>query len=510
MDPQECSERLSRRALMKVTGTAALAAALAELLPGSFLLRVARGQEVPNAVVHLGSVDQGAAYASVKEKIRAALQATRDLSIIKQGDLVVIKVVSNSPYPYPMVTHPWALQAVTEIAKEHTPNVRVVDQVGFEHCFFTGDSPVAKAGQELWKQFAPRAFISGNEQVKSGMEALERNGLKKVAEDAGAQVFSGDQDADYIQVPDPSGGPKYGTATDPEFAHWTPWTDLEGKKHPQGYRVNKHAIEDANGNAPHVISISRISAHIWAGSTIAVKAYYGWIHPQDRVRSHTDIDPVSETPVPVAGQLVKVPHPEVRYQAERIAEVAAFFQKYIKKNDRYFANLVVALDTYSDVGPDWGVQPIPGGKGVIAASDDAFAVDAVATAQLVDWIRETPQADREAAARNERWNVLDLFSAAGRDRVENAWQSVNYSQTRGEWNSFFGSVPFLQAIDPKNADPSVWTVGQIQAGLAMGMAQNMKVDSLDGTQLTAAESRLIGNEPANTPGFLKKLDQGGR
>jgi len=504
------SFELNRRTLLRVTGQAALAAALAELLPGSFLLRVARGQdpqEVPNAVVHLASTDQGAAYAQIKDKIRATLQATRDLSIIKEGDLVVVKVVSNSPYPYPMVTNPQALQAVIEIVKEHSQNVRVVDQVGFEHCFFTGDSPVSKAGQELWQKFAPGAFISTAQQVSSGMEALQRNGLAKVAQDAGAQVFSGDTDADYVQAPDPSGNPRFGKATDPEFAHWTPWTDIEGKQHPQGFRVNVHAVEDANGKAPHIISVSRISAHIWAGSTIAVKAYYGWIHPQDRVRSHTDIDPVSESPVPILGGTPTLPHPQVRYQAERIAEVAAFFQKYFKRSDRYYANLVVALDTYSDVGPDWGVQPIPGGKGVIIASDDVFAADAVASAKLVDWIRETPQSQREAAARSERWNVLDLFTAAGRDRVQNAWQSVNYSQTRGLWNTFFGSVPFLQTIDTKNPDPSVWTIGQISSGVAMGMAHDMKVDSVDGTQLSAAQQKLIANEPS-TPGMIQKLKGG--
>jgi uncharacterized protein (DUF362 family) len=495
---------LNRRDLLKVTGTAALAAAIAELLPGSFLLRVARGQEVPNAVVHLASTDQGASYAQVKEKIRASLQATRDLSVIKQGDLVVIKVVSNSPYPYPMVTHPWALQAVIEIVKELGAQARVVDQVGFEHCFFTGDSQSSKDIQELWKKFAPGAFISTAQQVNSGMEALQRNGLKGVAESAGAQVFSGDTDADYFQVPDPSGDPKYGVATDPEFKDWTPWTDIDGTKHPQGYRVNRHAMEDANGNVPHVISISRISAHIWAGHTIAVKAYYGWIHPQDRVRSHTDIDPVSESPL-ATNTLIPIPHPEVRHQAERIAEVAAFFQKYVKKSGRYYANLVVALDTYSDVGPDWGNQPIPGGKGVIAASDDAFAVDATTTAMLVDWIRETPQSQREGNARKELLNIDDIFD--NHDKWQNAFEDLNYSKTRGVWNTFFGSVPFLKAIDPKNQDPSVWTIGQIQAGVDMGMAHNTQIQSVDGTQLTDAEKKLLLNEP-QTGGFLKPLERG--
>jgi hypothetical protein len=197
----------------------------------------------------------------------------------------------------------------------------------------------------------------------------------------------------------------------------------------------------------------------------------------------------------------------VRVQAERIIEVAAFFQAVMERarETTYFANLVVALDTYSDVGPDWGVQPLPDGKGVIAASEDVVALDAVATAKLVDAIRTQPQDQREAAARKERWNVEDLFSADGRDRIQNAWQSVNYSQTRGLWNTFFGSTSFLEQIDASNASPSVWEVGQVKRGLELGLAQNMKVDLLDkGAALTASQEAMLANEPASD-GIIKKI-----
>ncbi len=509
----ESSELFDRRGLLKVSGAAALAAALAELLPGSFLLRIARAQEqAPNAVVHLGSVEKNAKYEVVKEKIRAALQATRDLSLIKSGDLVVIKVSSNSPYKYPMVTHPWALQAVLEIVKERTPNVRVVDQVGFEHAFFTGDGDMRKKIQEIWKRHAPGLFISEREQVASGMEALERNGLKGVAEAGGAEVYSGDRDGDYIQVP--NGDPAFGKETDPEFAHWTPWTDIEGKPHPAGFRVNKFALGyDGKtgappGKPPHVISISRISSHIWAGTTGPTKAYYGWIHPQDRVHSHTDIDPVAKTPINRDGRLVTFPHPEVKHQNERITEVAAFFQRYFQRvrETTYYANLVVALDTYSDIGPDWGVQPLPEGRGVIGASEDVVALDAVATAKLVDAMRSVPESERLKRSRGQRWNVLDLFTSAGRDRIENAWQTATYSKTRGLWNTFFGSAAFLKTIDPGNKAPTVWEVGQVRAGIAMGLGRNTRVELLDDpAKLTDAERALMANQP-ESEGFLKKLD----
>ena len=514
-DPSDPAGRLDRRELMKVTGTAALAAALAELLPGSFLLRVARAQDVPNAVVHLGSVAKGADYEAVKQKIRAALQATRDLSLIKAGDLAVIKVVSNSPYKYPMVTHPWALQAVIEIVKERTTNVRVVDQVGFEHAFFTGDSQQREKVQALWKRFAPRLLIIREQQVASGMEALERNGLKGVAEAGGAEVFSGDHDADYIQVP--NGDPQFGQDGDPEFAHWGPWTDLEGKPHPRGFRVNKHALGFAQGalpkKPPHVISISRISAHVWAGTTGPTKAYYGWIHPQDRVRSHTDLDPASNTPVARDGKLVPglLPHPEVRHQAERITEVAAFFQRYFERAraTSYYANLVVALDTYSDVGPDWGVVPLPEG-GVVGASQDVVALDAVTTALLVDYIRSVPESRRAAPAEGEKWKLWDLLNGNS-DRWWNAKQERVYRATRGEWNTFFGAAPWVAQLDAQNENPSVWNVGQVGRGLEIGMAQGMQVQLLDPQAgLTPSQAALLAGKPERDPstGFLRRLGEG--
>lgn len=503
---------LDRRQLLKVTGAAALAAGISELLPGSFLLRVARAQDVPNAAVHLGSVQKGASYEAVKAKIRAALVATRDLSLIKRGELVVIKVVSNSPYKYPMVTHPWALQAVIEIVKERTPNVRVVDQVGFEHCFFTGDSKLNKQVQDLWQRFAPRPLISREQQVSSGIEALERNGLKGVAEAGGAQVFAGDREEDYLQVP--NADPQYGREGDPEFAHWTPWKDVEGQQHPRGFRVNKFALGFGADGAkparpPHVISISRISAHVWAGTTGPTKAYYGWIHPQDRVRSHTDIDPISTEPVVVRGKLVPgVPHPQVRNQSERITEVAAFFQRFFARvrETTYFANLVVALDTYSDVGPDWGVVPLPDG-GVIGASEDVVALDAVASALLMDYIRSTPESERGAAAARERWNVRDLFNGNS-DKWWNASQERLYRQTRGEWNTFFGAAPWYAQLSSHKSDPSVWNLGQVERGVEMGLAQGITIDPLDpGGRLTPSQAALLAR--ADSEGILHRLGEAG-
>ena len=35
--------------------------------------------------------------------------------------------------------------------------------------------------------------------------------------------------------------------------------------------------------------------------------------------------------------------------------------------------------------------------------------------------------------------------------------------------------------------------------------ENLKIDSLDGTKLNAAETALLANEPAKTPGMVEKL-----
>lgn len=500
------SRGFDRRQFLRLTGAAALSAALSDLLPGSFLLRAARGQDA-NAVVHLGSVAKGAAYAAVKEKIRAALMATRDLGVIQPGELVVIKVVSNSPYKYPMVTHPWALQAVIELVKERSTNVRVVDQVGFEHHFFTGESELNRKVEALWKAHAPKLFISRKEQVSSGLEALERNGLKGVAERLGAQVFAGDRDADYLQVPNDD--PQYGEEGDPEFEHWQPWEDVEKTQHPRGYRVNKYALGwGADGSKPtrppHVISISRLSAHVWTGTTGPTKAYYGWIHPQDRVRSHTDIDPASRSPVARDGKLVPgaLPHPEVRSQSERITEVALFFQRYFERvrATTYYANLVVALDTYSDVGPDWGVVPLPQ-DGVVAASEDVVALDAVSSALLMDFMRSTPEAERAAPAKAEAWKVWDLL--LDNDRWWNAKQERLYRATRGEWNTFFGAAPWVAQLAGQNQDPSVWNLGQVERGVQLGYAKDLQVRPLDpAARLTGSQTALLA---PRTKGITDRL-----
>lgn len=513
---------IDRRQLMRITGIAALSAALTDMLPGSFLLRVARaeapGAQVPNATVHLGSVAQGAAYEVVKEKIRAALQATRDLSVIKQGELVVIKVVSNSPYKYPMVTHPWALQAVLEIVKERSQNVRVVDQVGFEHCFYQGETKLNQATKDLWKRFAPKPFISREQQVDSGLEALNRNGLKAVADSGGAQVFTGDHDRDYIHVPNED--PQYGRPDDPEFAHWTPWKDIEGEQHPRGFRVNRYALGYGADGAkpsrpPHMISISRLSAHVWTGTTGPTKAYFGWLHPQDRVHSHTDIDPVSTNDFPghFTGTKLNLPHPEMRVQSERITEVALFFQRYWERAraNTYYANLIVALDTYSDVGPDWGVVPLPEG-GVVGASDDVIALDAVASALLMDYIRKTPEEERAAPAKATKeaesppwWK----FWAKKSDAYWNAVQELNYRATRGEWNTLFGAAPWVFQLDQKNEDPSVWALGQVDRGVQLGYANNLDVKLLDGGATLSEDQRKMLARPtaaAAGPGINEALE----
>ena len=93
LDPKDL---LNRRDVLKVTGTAALAAALAELLPGSFLLRVARAQEqVGNAEVHLGSTEKGASYEQVKKILISPTEWTPESGELTPTLKVKRKVVTS-------------------------------------------------------------------------------------------------------------------------------------------------------------------------------------------------------------------------------------------------------------------------------------------------------------------------------------------------------------------------------------------------------------------------------
>src|SRR5262249_22665969 len=151
------------------------------------------------------------------------------------------------------------------------------------------------------------------------------NGLWQAATEAGAEVKTFDLEADW----EPPG---------PPTAHW-----------PKGFRIPKLYAQ-----VDHVVSLARPAGHAMAGHPAPVKTRYGWPRPDHRLWSHTDVGWFS-------GH-----GPEVKNLHECVAEVAAAFTGKTR------LNMVTAIGSYADIGPDWGSQPLESSM-VIASTDMAAA-----------------------------------------------------------------------------------------------------------------------------------------
>lgn len=390
-----------RRGFLRLTGAAALGAALG----GLGETRIAWAQETGAAQVALVGFPNGADAAGIAAKLAEAIAAVTDLSWLQSGQRVAIKVASNSGRPYPFTTHPVALQALIRMLRGRGARVVVADQAGIEWVLppLGGEALGAKVRQ-LWK-----GLHSG---TATGMQVLEMNGLAAAARAAGAEVVSFDRESDWEPHP----------ATE----HWK-----------QGFRIPR-----LYGQVDHVVNFARPSGHVMLGHTGPIKNWYGWLHPLDRMRSHTDVG------LRPAKDWLALRFKQVRDLPERIAEVAAAFRHKTR------LNLVASIDTYCDVGPDWGTQPLA--QSSIMASADMLAIDA-AHAALVAWEKHrVPEAERRA-----RWK-----SSINLNENERFWGTIE-----GGFHDFHGARE-LDHLTGKPAPGGIWTVEQERHGKAVGLGSD--------------------------------------
>lgn len=338
---------LDRRQFLQVTGAAALLAALDAAGP----LRLLYGQEQSGAGrVSIVGFQNRAGAEEVARRLEEAIGAVDDLSWLRPGDTVAIKVASNSGRPYPFTTHAPSLQALIRLLKRRgAGEVTVADQAGNEWVAPPmGGARTTNAVRTLWG-----GIHSG---TSTGMEVLEKNGLARAAREAGAVVRSFDRESDWIHARE-LGLPR----TD----HW-----------PDGFRVPALARD-----VKHVVNFARPSGHVMCGHTCTVKNWYGWLHPSDRMVSHTTF--AKRT----LGDVLRGKKAEVAALNECVAEVALAFRPKTR------LNLVAAVDTYCDIGPDWGVQPLD--RSAMFASKDMLAVDAAVAALLIAEKRRVPRDERK-------------------------------------------------------------------------------------------------------------------
>ena len=399
---REPEHETDRRGFMELTGQAALAAALAGAV-GPF--RAVWAQEAGAARVAVVGFPNGSNAGTVAGKLAEAIAAVTDLSWLRPGQSVAIKVASNSGKPYPFTTHPGALQALIRMLEgKGAGRVIVADQAGLEWVGPPiGSEEMAKRVRELW-----RGFHSG---TATGMQVLEMNGLKAAAEGAGAEVRSFDAEAD-----------------------WRPHPPTPSWK--EGFRIPKLYDE-----VDHVINFARPAAHVMLGHTTCIKNWYGWLHGQDRLRSHVECEarPIKDW--------MKLKFKQLKDLPERIAEVAGAFKGKTR------LNLVASIDTYCDVGPDWGTQPLQSSS--IMASADMLAIDA-ASAALVAWEKHrVPEAERR-----QRWqgHALDING------------ETFYGLLQG-WSHDLHGARELDKLIEQPKDGGIWKVEQVRHGEQIGLGK---------------------------------------
>jgi uncharacterized protein (DUF362 family) len=193
----------------------------------------------PGVRVALVGVPRDAALGTLTTAIRDAASAATDFSWLRPGDRVLLKVMCNSPNPYPATTHPVAVTAMAGLLRERGATVYVGDQSGVYFVYHTRTS----------QRGSTRANFTSN-------------GLAPAAERSGATLACFEE----------AGYDAYFAADPPAGSHFNREIFL-----PQIVR-----------EVDHIIYLPRISKHILAGSTLALKGAVGWLREDSRHELHYD------------------------------------------------------------------------------------------------------------------------------------------------------------------------------------------------------------------------------
>jgi uncharacterized protein (DUF362 family) len=188
--------------------------------------------------VFLAAINRGSSEQDIMRAVRASAEAATDFSWLSRGDSVFIKLALNSGYPYPATTSPLAIRAMVALLRDKgAGRVVVGDMSGIEHLKLTPNG------------------ISGSTQ-----RLMERCGMAKAAEDAGAELHSFEKagwDAFYEDLPI-SG------------SHWK----------------NGLMMPAILKEMDHIVLMPRCGRHALAGSTLGLKAVVGYWRTDTRLEYH--------------------------------------------------------------------------------------------------------------------------------------------------------------------------------------------------------------------------------
>lgn len=269
--------------------------------------------------VFLAAITRGSSEQEIRRAVRASAEAATDFSWLSKGDSVFIKPALNSGYPYPATTSPVAIGAMVALLKDKGAG-RVVlgDMSGIEHL-----------------KLSPNK-ISGSTQ-----ELMERCGMAKAAQDAGAELHFFEKagwEGFYEDLP------------------------ISGSHWKKGLMMPAILKE-----MDHIVLMPRCGRHTLAGSTLGLKAAVGYWRTDTRLEYH-------------------------KYAAtfhEKTAE-GNTVSTLLNKQRLVVSAADKILTTY---GPDKGYVIEPQ-TGLVITSRSVVAHDMVSLAWLILGMSETPAGER--------------------------------------------------------------------------------------------------------------------
>lgn len=224
-------ETLSRRKFLNISASGLLA-----LLNARFFEPIVAGK---STTVHLHTFDPSAT--TTTDAVRLALLAATDLSWLKPGDSVFVKVACNSDYGPPSVTSPDVLEGVVKLLQEAGAGT-----------VYIGDMSGA--------QFV-RHLSTGT--TGSTRENMRKNGLLAAAEAAGATIHC------FEEVPFEQA---YIPGVPPGEHHWG----------------DELAVAEILDRVDHIVNLPRLGKHVLAGASLGLKNAVGWISDHSRMVLHRD------------------------------------------------------------------------------------------------------------------------------------------------------------------------------------------------------------------------------
>jgi uncharacterized protein (DUF362 family) len=293
---------------------------------------------------YVKGVKKGTQLTKLIETLKPFVLKTLDnLSWLKAGETVLIKVPVNSTDPYPATGHPAAVAVLIHLIKRKGGVPIVGDQAGIEYVVH-----------------GPKGVIKG-----STHECFEKSGVK----------ING---AKYVAFED-DGWDGFTLVKHPKANNW-----------PNGFYMTSWIDK-----VDHIVAMPRISTHAQGGVTLGAKNWVGCLREDSRIEFHAQGPFNFAIKDAAKGSGLKAEKQPGLNFFDMIAELQLAIQSKLR------GTIFVATKVQTTMGPNkfllnkFGIKLLKAYEcepdiGVLIGSQDPVAADAVALAFLFDCYKQTP------------------------------------------------------------------------------------------------------------------------